>query len=295
MDEFETFRPLLFSIAYRMLGSASEAEDMVQETYLRYRLAHDEQIRSLKSYLTTIITRLCLDELKSARAQREQYLGPWLPEPLLTEDAGAALEKRETVSMAFLVLLEELTPPERAVFLLHEVFDYPYEEIGEMIGKNAASCRQLFHRAQLRLAEHRPRFEPSQEAQQDLLARFLVACQSGNVQELTTMLAQDVVSWSDGGGKVSAALHPIYGQQRNIRFILGVLRKMPPAYTFSAAEVNGSPALLGWQGDQLVDAFTFEIAQGQIQALRAVRNPDKLAYLQRQLHQRDGSPVSPAR
>ncbi len=295
MDKFETFRPLLFSIAYRMLGSASEAEDMVQETYLRYRLAPDEPIRSLKSYLTTIITRLCLDELKSARAQREQYLGPWLPEPLLTEDAGAALEQRETVSMAFLVLLEELTPPERAVFLLHEVFDYPYEEIGEIIGKNAVSCRQLFHRAQLRLAEHRPRFEPSLEAQQSLLARFLAACQSGNVQELTTLLAQDVVSWTDGGGKVSAALRPIYGQPRNIRFILGVLRKTPPMYAFSAAEVNGSPALLGWQDDQLVDAFTFEIAQGQIQALRAVRNPDKLAYLQRQLRQRDGFPVSPAR
>jgi RNA polymerase sigma-70 factor (ECF subfamily) len=295
MDEFETFRPLLFSIAYRMLGSASEAEDMVQETYLRYRLAHDEPIRSLKSYLTTIITRLCLDELKSARAQREQYLGPWLPEPLLTNDAGAALEQRETISMAFLVLLEELTPPERAVFLLHEVFDYPYEAIGEMIGKNTAACRQLFHRAQLRLAEHRPRFEPSLEAQRDLLARFLVACQSGNVQELTTMLARDVVSWSDGGGKVSAALRPIYGQQRNIRFILGVLRKMPPAYAFSAAEVNGAPALLGWQGDQLIDAFTFDIAQGQIQFLRAVRNPDKLAYLQRQFHQRGGALISPTR
>src|ERR1051326_209503 len=140
MEEVETYRPLLFSIAYRMLGSASEAEDMVQETYLRARLAEDAEIRSLKSYLTTIITRLCLDELKSARVQREQYIGPWLPEPLLTTDAGAALEERETVSMAFLVLLEELTPPERAVFLLHEVFNYPYEDIGEMIGKNAAAC-----------------------------------------------------------------------------------------------------------------------------------------------------------
>src|SRR5215472_5210155 len=130
MDEFETYRPLLFSIAYRMLGSASEAEDMVQETYLRSRLTQDDQIRSLRSYLTTIITRLCLDELKSARVQREQYIGPWLPEPLLLDDAGVTLEEREAVSMAFLVLLETLTPPERAVFLLHEVFEYPYEEIG---------------------------------------------------------------------------------------------------------------------------------------------------------------------
>lgn len=293
MDEFETFRPLLFSIAYRMLGSASEAEDMVQETYLRYRLAHDDEIRSLKSYLTTIVTRLCLDELKSARAQREQYLGPWLPEPLLTDDAGAALEQRETISMAFLVLLEELTPPERAVFLLHEVFDYSYEEIGEMIGRNTAACCQLFHRAQLRLAEHRPRFEPSLEAQQALLARFLVACQSGDVQELATLLARDVVSWTDGGGKVTAALKPVSGQQRIIRFILGVLRKIPPGCAFSIAEVNGSPALLAGINGQLVDVFTFEIARGQIQAIRSVRNPDKLAYLQRQLLLRGGAPVSP--
>jgi RNA polymerase sigma-70 factor (ECF subfamily) len=287
MEDFETYRPLLFSIAYRMLGSASEAEDMVQETYLRYRLAQDGGIRSLKSYLTTIITRLCLDELKSARVEREQYLGPWLPEPLLTGDAGALIEERESVSMAFLVLLEALTPPERAVFLLHEVFDYPYEEIGEIIGKNAAACRQLFHRAQQRIAEHRPRFAASPAQQQELTARFLVACQSGNMQELTSVLARDVVLWSDGGGRVAAATRPVYGLERAIRFIGGILRKLPPNYVISAEEVNGSLALLGWTGDQLSDVFTFEISQGRIQHIRAVRNPEKLAYLQRQLQQRD--------
>src|ERR1051326_7753500 len=295
MEEVETYRPLLFSIAYRMLGSASEAEDMVQETYLRARLAEDAEIRSLKSYLTTIITRLCLDELKSARVQREQYIGPWLPEPLLTTDAGAALEEREKGSMAVLVLLEELTPPERAVFLLHEVFNYPYEDIGEMIGKNAAACRQLFHRAQLRLAEHRPRFEASREDQLDLTARFLMACQSGNVQELTTMLAQDVVAWSDGGGKVSAALRPVAGRERVIRLILGVQHKMPVNYVFSAEELNGAPALLAWLDGQLTDLFIFEVAQERIQRLYTIRNPDKLAHLQRQLHLRDSSPVPPTR
>lgn len=292
MEEFETYRSLLFSIAYRMLGSASEAEDMVQETYLRYlrylrsRQTQDGDIRSLKSYLTTVITRLCLDELKSARVQREQYIGPWLPEPLLTGDAGATIERCETVSMAFLVLLEALTPPERAVFLLHEVFEYPYEEIGEIIGKSAATCRQLFHRAQQHLAAHQRRFAPSLEAQRELVARFLLAAQSGNVQELTEALARDVVSWSDGGGKVSAALRPVYGQAHIVRFILALLRKPPPDYAFSVEEVNGAPALLSWTGDQLFDVTTFEWADGRIQQMYTVRNPDKLAYFQRQLQAR---------
>jgi RNA polymerase sigma-70 factor (ECF subfamily) len=292
MEDFETYRPLLFSIAYRMLGSASEAEDMVQETYLRYRLAQAAEIRSLKPYLTTIITRLCLDELKSARVAREQYIGPWLPEPVLTGDAGALLEQRETISMAFLVLLEALTPPERAVFLLHEVFEYPYEEIAQIIGKNAAACRQLFHRAQVHIAEHRPRFAPSVEEQQELTARFLVACQSGNIQGLTEVLAQDVISWSDGGGQVSAALRPIYGQERVIRLVLGLLRKAPPTVGVSVAEVNGAPALLTWEGNTLVNVVTFEIAERHIQHMRLVRNPEKLTYLLRQLQARSGAAPS---
>jgi RNA polymerase sigma-70 factor (ECF subfamily) len=289
MDEFETYRPLLFSIAYRMLGSASEAEDMVQETYLRFRLAQDDQIRSLKSYLTTIITRLCLDELKSARAQREQYIGPWLPEPLLTNDADAALERRETISMAFLVLLEALTPPERAVFVLHEAFDYPFDEIGEIIGKNAVACRQLFHRARLRLDEHRPRFTASLEEQQDLTARFLLAAQSGDVQALTEALAQDVVVWSDGGGKVSAALRPVSGQDRVLRFVQGLVRKSLADFVVSAEIINGAPALLFWTGGKLFMVASFRVGDGHIQEIYGIMNPDKLAYLQRQLQGRDNS------
>jgi RNA polymerase sigma-70 factor (ECF subfamily) len=286
MDEFETYRPLLFSIAYRMLGSASEAEDMVQETYLRLRLAQDGQIRSLKSYLTTIITRLCLDELKSARVQREQYIGPWLPEPLLTDDAGATLEERETVSMAFLVLLEALTPPERAVFLLHKVFDYPYEEIGAMIGKNPAACRQAFHRAQQHLAAHERRFAPSLETQRELVGRFLLAAQSGDVQALTDALAQDVVVWSDGGGKVSAALRPVLGQERVLRFVQGLLRKSLADLTISVETINGAPAVLFWTGGTLFMVSSFRLANGQIQEIYGILNPDKLAYLQRQLQTR---------
>ncbi len=295
MQDFETYRPLLFSIAYRMLGSASEAEDMVQETYLRFRLAREGEVRSLKSYLTTIVTRLCLDELKSARAQREQYIGPWLPEPLLTADAGAALEQRETISMAFLVLLETLTPPERAVFLLHEVFDYPAEEIAEMLGKSAAACRQILHRARARIAAHQPRFQTSVEQQQQITARFLMACQSGNVQELAQTLAQDVVVWSDGGGKVSAALRPVYGQERAIRFILGLMRKALANVAVSPEEINGAPAFLGWTSNLLTDVFTFEIVQGRIQHIRDVRNPEKLAYLQRQLQGRADAAQPPQR
>ncbi|HEU5368342.1 MAG TPA: RNA polymerase sigma-70 factor [Ktedonobacterales bacterium] len=292
MDEFETYRPLLFSIAYRMLGSASEAEDLVQETYLRYRLAQDSEIRSLKSYLTTIITRLCLDELKSARAQREEYFGPWLPEPLLTDDAGAAIEQRETVSLAFLLLLETLTPPERAVFVLHAAFDYPFEEIGEIIDKNAAACRQLFHRAHLRLAEHRPRFEASLEEQQELTARFLLAAQSGDVHELTEMLARDVVVWADGGGKVSAATRPVSGQDRVIRFVQGLLRKALAGVAISVENVNSAPALLFWTGEKLLMVGGLRIADGQIQEIYGIMNPDKLAYFQRQLQARDGVPSS---
>ena len=286
MEAFETYRPLLFSIAYRMLGSASDAEDMVQETYLRYRTAQETEIRSLKAFLTTVITRLCLDELKSARVQREQYLGPWLPEPLLTGDAEAQVEQRESLSLAFLTLLEELTPAERAVFVLHEAFDYPYDEIGKMIDKNAAACRQLFHRAEERLAAHQRRFEPSPDAQRELVGRFLLASQSGNVQALTELLARDVVVWSDGGGKVSAAIRPVYGQERFIRFIQGLWRKAFADLAVNVETINGAPALLFWTGGRLYMVSSFRIADGQIQEAYGVLNPDKLAYLQRQLQER---------
>src|ERR1051326_5912021 len=224
---------------------------MVQETYLRYRLHQSDEIRSLKSLLTTIITRLCLDELKSARVQREQYIDPWLPEPILTDDAGATVERRETVSMAFLVLLEALTPPERALFLLHEVFEYPYEEIGEIIGRTTPACRQIFHRAQQRLAAHESRFEPSLDAQRELVGRFLLAAQSGDVQALMDALAQDVVVWSDGGGKVSAALRAVSGQDRVIRFVQGLLRKSLADLTVSVESINGAPGFLFWTGGRL--------------------------------------------
>lgn len=290
MQDFETYRPVLFSIAYRMTGSISEAEDIMQEAYLRFRTAPATSIHSLKSYLSTTVTHLCLDYLKSARVEREQYIGPWLPEPVLTGDSSLlpseSLEQRESLSIAFLVLLETLTPPERAVFLLHEVFDYPFHEIAEIIGKNVANCRQIFHRAQTHLAERRPRFDPSPAKQQQLLSHFHAACQSGNLPALTEVLARDVIAWSDGGGKVSAARHPIIGLDAVVRYCLGIAGKLSSQYADSfvvtSEEVNGYPTSLVWAGERLFFLLTCSGVH-EIQGIWTVLNPDKLVYIQRQL------------
>jgi len=286
VEAFQSYRPLLFSIAYRMTGSASEAEDIVQDSYLRYQAAPAEDIRSPKSYLSTIVTRLCLDHLKSARAQREHYIGPWLPEPVLTVDDPPELhtvELRESIATAFLVLLESLNPQERAVFLLHEVFEYSYAEIGEMLSLSTANCRQIFHRAQQQIALRRPRFEPSQETQRRLVERFVRACQNGDIAALTDVLAEDVVAWSDGGGKVHAALHPVLGRAKVLRFIAGLLRKATPDMRIEIAAINDAPAILLFTGTRLLYAATFAIAGERIRALHTVLNPAKLAYIQQQL------------
>lgn len=289
-EAYETYRPLLFSIAYRMLGSASEAEDILQETYLRYRSAPASEIHSLKSYLTTIVTRLCLDYLKSARVQREQYIGPWLPEPILTTENEImpfeTVAQHESISLAFLVLLEALTPPERAVFLLHEVFDYDYAEIAGIIGKSPANCRQLCHRAKEYIAQRRHRFEVSREMQQHLINRFLVACQEGDVQGLKDILAQDIISWGDGGGKAVAARRPIIGVDAVTRFWLALAKKPPAILTLTLEDVNGDPAVLLWMGDSLYLVLAFDIADGLIQAIHGILNPDKLMYITSQLKSR---------
>src|SRR5690242_10864642 len=216
MDEFERHRPMMFSIAYRMLGSVSEAEDIVQNAYLRYRQMPAGSIASPKAFLSTVVTRLCLNHLQTARAQRESYLGPWLPEPLLTEDDTASpnsqAEMLESISMAFLVLLERLTPVERAVFLLREVFDYPYPEIAEIVGKEEVSCRQIFSRAKKFIASQHPRFTPSSKHHEQLLHQFLAAVEEGDLDGLTELLASDVTLQTDGGGKVrGAATHSLHG------------------------------------------------------------------------------------
>jgi RNA polymerase sigma-70 factor, ECF subfamily len=286
-EDFQSYRPLLFSIAYRMTGSASEAEDIVQDSYLRYHAVEPGEIRSLKSYLSTIVTRLALDHLKSARVQREQYIGPWMPEPILTGDSALMatqhVEQHESLTTAFLVLLETLSPHERAVFLLREVFEYEHTEIAQILGLSAANCRQLFHRAQAHLAERRRRFTPARETQQRLLARFLQACGQGDIAALTETLAEDVIAWSDGGGKVSAARQPVLGRDHVVRFVIGLLRKAPADVRVEVAEVNGTPAILLFTGAQLWYVCSFEIVNERIQTLHAVLNPDKLMYIRRQV------------
>jgi RNA polymerase sigma-70 factor, ECF subfamily len=289
-EAFEHYRVLLFSIAYRMTGSASDAEDLVQETYLRYQARISSEIVSLKAYLTTIITHLALNYLKSARVAREQYIGAWLPEPILTsEDGGfpqAVLEQQEALSLAFLRLLEALSPPERAVFLLHEVFDYPFSEIGVMLSKSPANCRQIFHRARQALQDKRARFDPEPQRQRQLLLSFLSASQAGNMAALTSLLAQDAVSWTDSGGKVQSILKPIHGKLAVARFWLfwlGPARKNQRPLTLTLAEINGSPAILYWEEGRLAMVISLILSAVGIQEIYALLNPEKLAYLQKQL------------
>src|SRR5256714_3505897 len=218
VESFESYRSYLFGIAYRMLGSAMDAEDMVQETYLRYQATSPETINSLKAFLTTIITRLCMDQLHLARRKREMYVGPWLPEPINTTmtaesvDPQERVDTEETISLAFLLLMEQLQPIERAVFLLREVFEYDYSEIAAFLGKSEVTCRQWFSRAKNHLGDHRPRFPASPDTHRQLLTGFLQAAQAGEMPALMNLLAEDVTLWVDSGGKVKgAATRPISG------------------------------------------------------------------------------------
>jgi RNA polymerase sigma-70 factor, ECF subfamily len=282
MDEFETHRPLLFSIAYRMLGSAMEAEDVVQEAYLRYSKLSPEHIQSSKAYLSRMVTNLCLDQLKSAKAQRETYIGPWLPEPILTTEDKPDDEKTETVSMAFLLLLEALSPVERAVFLLHEVFEYDYSEVAEIMGKDQAACRQLLHRARQHIAANRPRFKSDPDEHKLLFGRFMVAVREGDVNGLVSMLAEDATAWADGGGKSKASTRVVVGRERVAAFFHGLYQKRTSKMDYEAATVNASPGLIVREDGEIRYVFVFEMADGLIQTIRLVVNPDKLRYLMQQ-------------
>src|SRR5579859_4552648 len=284
VESFETYRPYLFSIAYRMLGSAMDGEDMVQETYLRYQGTPPETIRSLKAFLTTITIRLCMDQLHLARRTREQYVGPWLPEPILTTmpaetlDPAERVALNESISLAFLVLLEELQPFERAVFLLREVFAYEFAEIAAMLDKSEAACRRSFSRAKQHLVDRRPRFPPAPETHRQLLTSFLAAVRSGEMTTLTNLLSENVTQWADGGGKVKqAALRPIRGRNAVARFSLGTKRFWPENYRVELEEVNGQAALIIRAGGQVFSVLTIDVEQGRIQAIRVIANPDKLA------------------
>ena len=291
LDVFNTDRPLLFSIAYRMLGSASDAEDVLQDAWLRCRSVDRSAIRSAKAFATTVVTRLCLDRLKSARRTREEYVGPWLPEPVLTrevENPETRLQRAESVTLAFLVLLETLSPEERAVFLLKDIFEYDHTEISGILGTTVDNSRQLLHRAKARLAQGRPKLTGTAESRRAIAERFAHAFSSGDGTALTALLASDVGMWSDGGGKASAARRPLAGRGQVLSFLIGLRRTAQTAglirdVSLRIEEVNSEPALIVRIGPRLESIFVLSIDDGAISGIRVVRNPDKLAHIDRQL------------
>ena len=280
-------RPLLFSIAYRMLASVAEAEDVVQEAYLRYEraLADGATVESPKAYLSAVVTRLAIDELRSARRRRETYSGQWLPEPLLTDDRAAdpalAAEESDSLSMAFLLLLERLGPVERAVFLLHDVFGYEHREIAGIVGKSEENSRQIARRARRHVEAGRPRFEASREQRVRLAERFFAAVSDGDVDGLVELLAADAVVHGDGGGKAPQWSRPIAGAERVARLLAGVGRQIREHRgSLRLHEVNGQPGavVVGPDGG-LINVFAIDIAEGAVQTVRSVINPDKLQHL----------------
>jgi len=282
----EKLRPLLFSIAYGMLGSVGEAEDVVQEAFLRFHraVAEGQEIESSKAYLSAIATRLSIDQLRSARVRRERYVGQWLPEPVATESASDPAEHAATadsLSMAFLVLLESLSPVERAVFLLREVFDYGYDEIARVVGKGEANCRQLYLRARRHIDEGKPRFDASREQREELARRFFAAAEEGDVEALEQMLADDVVVYGDGGGKAPSWPRPIVGRKRVSRLIVGVLAQARElAATWRPTELNGQPGVTFLDSEgRIGSVMSIDVADGVIQTIRGITNPDKLAHL----------------
>lgn len=273
---FEEYRPLLFSIAYRMLGSASEAEDVVQDAWLRARTDQESDVRSPRAYLTTIVTRLCIDHLRSAERTRMEYPGPWLPEPLAEPNQESA-ELASSLTTAFLVLLEQLAPTERAVFLLREVFDMDFDEIARSVGKSEANTRQILARARKRLHDARPRFTASWSESEEIVRRFRHACATGSVEELLAVMHPDARLISDGGSKASAATRPVLGADRVAKFMLGYARKIHWTESdFELVTVNGTPGLLIRHQVSGDGAYSFEIIDGRIRTVYVVRNPDKL-------------------
>jgi RNA polymerase sigma-70 factor (ECF subfamily) len=289
VEDFEAQRPRLFWLAYRLLGSASEAEDAVQDAYLRLHGADPVLIESLPAWLTKAVTNLCLNRLTSARARREVYPGPWLPEPVLSDDRTLGphetAEQRETVSIALLSLMERLNPTERATFVLREAFAYSHSEVAEILEMSEANSRQLYRRARQRLGEPRQRFRPDLAQWRRLVDRFFTAASAGDIAGLVEILTADVCSTADGGGKVAAARRPVSGLERTANYLARALSKNLPKLRLRLdfAEVNGEPAVLAFDGDTLSGVLCFEIAGGQIAALRILANPDKLRFLAAQL------------
>ncbi|HUI94520.1 MAG TPA: sigma-70 family RNA polymerase sigma factor [Xanthobacteraceae bacterium] len=283
LEPFAAHRPALIGLAYRMLGSRAEAEDVVQDAFLRWHAADRASVAHPRRYLGTVVTRLCLDRMKSARARREVYVGQWLPEPVVDErfDADAAGELAHDISIALMLLLERLSPLERASFLLHDVFGLDFAEVARALGREEAACRQLAARARAHIEAGRPRFTASREEGDRLAAAFARAAGAGDVQALTQLLAADAVLYSDGGGKRVAALNPIRGADKIVRFLGGVVRKNPTLLTTDVrpASVNGLSGFVLRETDGSLDTIAIEHRDGRIAAIYLTRNPEKLRHV----------------
>jgi RNA polymerase sigma-70 factor (TIGR02957 family) len=287
-EEFDELRPSAFAIAYRMLGSVSEAEDVVQEGFLRLHRAREggERIESPRAYLSTVVSRLALDHLRSAKVRRESYVGEWLPEPLVAsadDDPARKAEMADSLSLAFLVLLESLSPEQRAAFLLREVFDEPYDRIAEIVGTSEQNARQLATRARRHVEERRPRFEASREQREELATRFFAAAEEGDLEGLEELLAHDVVLHGDGGGKAPALARAIHGRARVARTLTKGWRRVGArvgGVTTRREEVNGQPGALFFDREGgLIGVMILDVAEGQIQGVSSIVNPDKLRHL----------------
>jgi RNA polymerase sigma-70 factor, ECF subfamily len=282
METHEELRPYLFAIAYRMLGSVAEAEDVVQDAFLRYHEAGVDA-ESPKAYLATVTTRLAIDNLRSARGRREVYPGEWLPEPLVDDESVRHAETADSLSLAFLHLLEKLAPVERAVFLLREVFDYPYEEVARIVDKSPGNCRQILTRAHRHIGDGRRRFDVSLEEREEVARRFLAAWEEGDTENLVDLLAPDATVYGDGGGKAPAVPIPLVGAERVAKALIGWGRQARErGFTHRAALINGDPGVILSSPDGAIWVVALEIAGGAVVAVRSILNPDKLAHIARE-------------
>jgi RNA polymerase sigma-70 factor (ECF subfamily) len=280
LNIFLQHRALLLSIAYRMLGSLADAEDMLQETFLRWQNTSSADVQAPKAFLITVVTRLCINQLQSARVQREQYVGEWLPEPVVTAPGGdpsVIFQIDESVSLAFLVLLERLNPVERAVFLLREVFGYEYSEIAEVVEQNEVNCRQIFRRARLNIRKMRPRFDPSPRKKAELLKEFLEAIARGDMEELEQLLSADITVHTDGGGRATALANPVHGCENVARLMLGINKKFRPHNAVvRVLQINGQPGIVSYVNGRAETVLALDVAGHKIRQIYILRNPDKL-------------------
>jgi len=278
---YEELRPLLFSIAYRMTGSVSDAEDLVQEAFVRYARVAPADVESPKAYLSAVVTRLAIDHLRSARVRREQYVGEWLPEPLVADTAPDAAETADELSLAFLVVLETLSPTERAVFLLRDVFGYPYEEIARVVGRTEVNARQIATRARRHVDERRPRFDVSRAERDELADRFFAAAVDGDTDALVELLAADAVVHGDGGGKAPQIAGPVAGAQRVAKLLEGWFRIAADLDArIDRVVVNGQPGVvIRTAAGEIGSVMSLDVADGQVQAVRSIVNPEKLQHL----------------